>query len=310
MNVVDCLINSDLNINIKNLNKLKKSIKNNFEKINEVSIILDKYPFLKNDIKNRMNSGILFQPGRIVETLIIQLVANTLECKYIENGIYQNDKYEIIQQGGSGKSDMLLRDKENNTILVFEIKEPISYGKSCGFIYNNYGEPIEFTSKDYNYKNYIKNLFSLNNNFKTYNILENIGHNKTFDISDILTNEFDYIISYNNMGKLFIMGKNEYINKFTFKIEIRSCGRNKRKVFTKEKLKIINNYIKIEKDEIVDIKQRGGDNSSRYKYIKNNATFSFNKKDLIENNGQYLIHIDKVKQHVGEISIKHFIKKT
>lgn len=112
------------------------------------------------------------------------------------------------------------------------------------------------------------------------------------------------------MGKLFIMGKNEYINKFTFKIEIRSCGRNKRKVFTKEKLKIINNYIKIEKDEIVDIKQRGGDNSSRYKYIKNNATFSFNKKDLIENNGQYLIHIDKVKQHVGEISIKHFIKKT
>lgn len=310
MNVVDCLINSDLNINIKNLNKLKKSIKNNFEKINEVSLILDKYPFLKNDIKNRINSGILFQPGRIVETLIIQLVANTLKCKYIENGIYQSDKYEIIQQGGSGKSDMLLIDKENNTTLVFEIKEPISYGKSCGFIYNNYGEPIEFTSKDYNYKNYIKNLFSLNNNFKTYNILENIGHNKTFDISDILTNEFDYIISYNNMGKLFIMGKNEYINKFTFKIEIRSCGRNKRKVFTKEKLKIINNYIKIEKDEIVDIKQRGGDNSSRYKYIKNNATFSFNKKDLIENNGQYLIHIDKVKQHVGEISIKHFIKKT
>ena len=310
MNVVDCLINSDLNINIKNLNKLKKSIKNNFEKINEVSLILDKYPFLKNDIKNRINSGILFQPGRIVETLIIQLVANTLKCKYIENGIYQSDKYEIIQQGGSGKSDMLLIDKENNTTLVFEIKEPISYGKSCGFIYNNYGEPIEFTSKDYNYKNYIKNLFSLNNNFKTYNILENIGHNKTFDISDILTNEFDYIISYNNMGKLFIMGKNEYINKFTFKIEIRSCGRNKRKVFTKEKLKIINNYIKIEKDEIVDIKQRGGYNSSRYKYIKNNATFSFNKKDLIENNGQYLIHIDKVKQHVGEISIKHFIKKT
>ena len=93
---------------------------------------------------------------------------------------------------------------------------------------------------------------------------------------------------------------------FDFKIEIRSCGRNYRKVFTPNKLNIINNLVLIELSDLIDIKQRGGSNSSRYKYIKNNATFTFKKSDIINDDNKLFIHINKINQHLGEVSIQHF----
>jgi len=65
----------------------------------------------------------------------------------------------------------------------------------------------------------------------------------------------------------------------------------------------------LNKEELSEITQRGGRTSSRYKYLKNNATFSFKKRDVKEKDGQLFIHIDKVNQHVGEVSIQHFKKK-
>jgi hypothetical protein len=65
----------------------------------------------------------------------------------------------------------------------------------------------------------------------------------------------------------------------------------------------------LNKEDLLEITQRGGRTSSRYKYLKNNATFSFKKRDVKEKDGKLFIHIDKVNQHVGEVSIQHFKKK-
>jgi hypothetical protein len=307
--VVDILKSNNLKINLDFLNKLKNAIKNDFEKIDEVSDILEKFPFLKNDIKNRLDNGILFQPGRIVETIVIQSIADYLKCAYIGDGIYENDYYLIKQDGGSGKSDLIIVDKLKDKLYVLEIKEPAAYGKSCGFTYDDDGKPVDFTSKDQKYKEYVKSLFDNGNLLDSYNILENIGHNKVFEISDIITNEFDFIISYDDYGTLIIMTIDEYKDNFNFRIEVRSCGRNRRKVFTKNKLNLVGDILFLEKSEISDITQRGGKTSRRCKYIHNNATFSFERKDLKEENGKLHIHFDKIKQYVGEVSIQHFIKK-
>ena len=105
------------------------------------------------------------------------------------------------------------------------------------------------------------------------------------------------------------MTSEEYKDAFDFKIEIRSCGRNTRKAFTKNKLDLNGDIVILNKEELSEITQRGGRTSSRYKYLKNNATFSFKKRDVKEKDGQLFIHIDKVNQHVGEVSIQHFKKK-
>jgi hypothetical protein len=303
-------LKSNVKINLDFVNKLKNSVKNNFEKIDEVSDILDKLPFLKNDIENRIENKNLFQPGRIVETIIIQSISDCLGCSYNGNGVYENENYTIKQDGGSGKSDLMIVDKSENREYVFEIKEPVAYGKSCGFTYDNEGKPVDFTSKDKKYKEYVKSLFEIGNILYDYTILENIGHNKIYEINDIITNSFDFIISYDDKGTLVVMTTDEYKEKFNFRIEVRSCGRNTRKLFTKNKLNIVDDVVFLEKNELLDIVQRGGRTSSRYKYIKNNATFSFKKRDVKEKDGKLYINIDKIQQHVGEVSIQHFIKKS
>ena len=151
-------------------------------------------------------------------------------------------------------------------------------------------------------------MFEPNNILQDYNILENIGHNKTYNIDDILTNTYDFIISYDKNGTLLIMTIDEYKSNFNFKIEVRSCGRNGRKVFTKNKLNLVDDYLILDKKDIFDITQRGGNKSSRYKYIYNNSTFSFKKKDLKEENNKLIIHVDKITQHVCEVAIQHFKK--
>jgi hypothetical protein len=309
MNIIDILKSNHIKINLDFINKLKNAVKNNFEKIDEVSEILEKLPFLKNDIENRIENDNLFQPGRIVETIIIQSISDCLGCIYNENGIYENVNYIIKQDGGSGKSDLIIIDKSENKKYIFEIKEPVAYGKSCGFTYDDEGKPVDFTSKDNKYKEYVKSLFETGNLLDNYSILENIGYNKIYEINDIITNSFDFIISYDDKGTLVIMTSDEYKEKFNFRIEVRSCGRNTRKLFTKNKLNIIDNILFLEKDELLDIIQRGGRTSSRYKYIKNNATFSFKKGYVKEKDGKLFINVDKIQQHVGEVSIQHFIKK-
>lgn len=304
------LTNKELKINLDFLNKTKNAVKNNFERINEVFDILEGLPFLKNDINKRINNGVLFQPGRIVETMIIQLIADHLGCTYINNGIYENERYSIKQDGGSGMADLIINDKIEKKSKIFEIKEPVAYGKSCGFTYDDNGKPSEFTSKSIKYKEYVKFLFEPGGELQNYNILENQGHNKIFNIEDIITNNFDYIISYDNIGILSIMTIDEYKSSFSFKIEVRSCGRNTRKVFTKNKLSLVDNKHYVNKSDIEDIIQRGGRTSSRYKYIHNNVTFSFKKTDLKEDNdGRAYIDFNKIKQHVGEVSIQHFLTK-
>lgn len=308
MNVIKLLKSSKIKINIDNINKLKKAVKNNFEKIEEVSSILDILPFLKDDISKRIKTDNLFQPGRIVETIIIQSISDFLNCQYKGNGIYENNEYIIKQDGGSGKSDLSIFDKINNIKYIFEIKEPVAYGKSCGFTYDDAGKPVDFTSQDNKYKEYVKSLFEVGSILENYNILDNIGHNKIFETNDIITNKFDYMISYDVNGILNIMTPEEYRNDFNFKIEIRSCGRNTRKAFTKNKLDLNGDIVLLKKEDLSEITQRGGRTSSRYKYLKNNATFSFKKRDVKEKDGQLFIHIDKVNQHVGEVSIQHFKK--
>ena len=101
---------------------------------------------------------------------------------------------------------------------------------------------------------------------------------------------------------------NEYKKSFSFKIEVRSCGRNTRKVFTKNKLNLVDNILFLDKNNITNITQRGGGSSSRCKYIQNNATFSFKRKDIKEIDDKLYIDFDKIKQHVGEVSIQHFKK--
>ncbi len=309
MNVIELLKSSEIRINIDSINNLKNAVKNNFEKIDEVSKILDLLPFLKDDISKRMETDNLFQPGRIVETIIIQSISDFLGCKYKGFGVYENDDYIVKQDGGSGKSDLLILDKSTNVQYIIEIKEPIAYGKSCGFTYDDTGKPVDFTSQDNKYKEYVKSLFEVGSILENYNILENIGHNKIFETNDIITNKFDYIISYNTNGILDIMTSEEYKDNFDFKIEIRSCGRNTRKAFTKSKLDLKGDIVLLNKQDLLEITQRGGRTSSRYKYVKNNATFSFKKRDVKEKDGQLFINIDKVNQHVGEVSIQHFKKK-
>lgn len=306
--MIEYLKSIKIKINLDELNKLKSGVKDDFKKIKEVSDILEKYPFLKNDINNRINNGILFQPGRIVETMVIQAIADVLECVYIGNGIYENDKFSIKQDGGSGMPDLIIFDKIRNKKYLKEIKEPVAYGKSCGFTYDDNGKPVDFTSKSLPFLKYVESLFE-SEKLANYNILDNQGHNKIFEIDDIITNEFDYIISYDNEGVLSIMTIDEYKNNFSFRIEVRSCGRNTRKVFTKNKLNIINDIVYLENDDIKDIIQRGGKKSSRCKLISNNATFSFKRKDLKEIDGILSIELNKIKQHVGEVSIQHFKNK-
>lgn len=309
MSVIGLLKSSEIKINIDNINRLKNAVKNNFEKIEEVSEILDTLPFLKDDISKRIETDNLFQPGRIVETIVIQSISDFLNCQYKGSGIYENDDFIINQDGGSGKSDLSIFDKSNNIQYIFEIKEPVAYGKSCGFTYDDNGKPVDFTSQDNKYKEYVKSLFEVGSILENYNILDNIGHNKIFEVNDIITNKFDYIISYDVNGILDIMTSEEYKDAFDFKIEIRSCGRNTRKAFTKNKLDLNGDIVILNKEELSEITQRGGRTSSRYKYLKNNATFSFKKRDVKEKDGQLFIHIDKVNQHVGEVSIQHFKKK-
>jgi hypothetical protein len=315
-NIIDTLKSNDIVVCIDSINKLKYAVKNNFEKIEDVSSILDTLPFLKDDINGRIDSNRLFQPGRIVETIVIQSMSNFLNCSYKDNGIYENEKYILKQDGGSGKSDLTITDKIKNATYTFEIKEPIAYGKSCGFIYDDFGKPIEFTCRknstpeDAKYREYVMSLFQVGSILENYNILDNIGHNKLFETDNIITNNFDFIISYDKIGKLTIMTVEEYKNKFSFKIEIRSCGRNTRKVFTESKLNLKGNFVILKSDELLEITQRGGTISSRYKYIKNNATFSFKKKDVkVDHNGILSVNINNIKQHVGEVSIQHFRKK-
>jgi hypothetical protein len=101
----------------------------------------------------------------------------------------------------------------------------------------------------------------------------------------------------------------QYKKIFSFRIEVRSCGRNTRKVFTENKLILVDDIHYLEKNDIEVIIQRGGRKSSRYKYIHNNATFSFKKEHVKEKeDGKLCIELSKIKQHVGEVSIQHFIK--
>lgn len=309
MNLIELLKSEKIKINIDDINKLKKAVKNNFEKIESILDILNIYPFLKDDIYKRIKNNALIQPGRIVETVIIQSISDFLKCQYKDNGIYENNTYIIKQDGGSKKLDLSIFDKINKIQYVFEIKEPIAYGKSCGFTYDNNGKPVEFTSQDNKFKEYSKSLFEVGSILENYNILDNIGHNIIIKIDDIITNQFDYFITYDNNGILYIMTPEEYKEAFNFKIEIRSCGRNTRKVFTKNKLDLNGDIVLLKKEDLLKIKQRGGKISSRYKYLKNNAIFSFKKTDVKEKDGELFIHIDKVRQHVGEISIQHFKKE-
>jgi methanogenic corrinoid protein MtbC1 len=91
MSVIELLKSSEIKINTDNINKLKNAVKNNFEKIEEVSEILDTLPFLKDDISKRIETDNLFQPGRIVETIVIQSISDFLNCQYKGNGIYENE---------------------------------------------------------------------------------------------------------------------------------------------------------------------------------------------------------------------------
>lgn len=305
MSVAKLLSKSKIKISLDDINKLKKGVKNNFESINKVSCVLDKYKFLKSDINNRIDKGVLFQPGRIVETVIVQVISDFLDCSYVNDGIYENERYTIMQDGGSNKVDLTIVDKRIKKVYMFEIKEPVAYGKSCGFTYDENGKPNDFTSRDANFKEYAKSLFD--GSLKDYNIFENNRHNKYYNITNIKS-EYDYIISYDNKGNLTIMTNDEYTNMFDFKIEIRSCGRNTRKVFTTTNLNIENDLLYVNENDLYEITQRGGKNSSRYKYIINNTNYSFKKKDLIEIDGKLCINIKKVRQHVGELSIIHCMK--
>lgn len=306
--MIEILKSASLNINLVSVKVLKNSVNNNFQKIEDASDILEKLPFLKNDIRNRLNNNVLFQPGRIVETIIIQEIANHLGCVYTVSGIYESEKYILKQDGGSGMPDLIIVDKEESKEFIFEIKEPLAYGKSCGFNYDDNGKPVNFTSKNEKFKEYTSSLFEVGNILTNYNILDNQGHNKIYEINDVITNDFDYIISYDNDGFLKIMTLDEYKQEFSFRIEVRSCGRNTQKVFTPNLLNLVDGILYLEKSDIKDITQRGGRTSSRCKYISNGATFSFKRKDLKENDGKLYIELSKINQHVGEVSIQHFQK--
>jgi hypothetical protein len=309
MNVVDFIKINNLKISLTDISILKNAVKGDFEGISKILPIIERFPFLKDDINKRVENNKLFQPGRIVETIIIQSISNFLNCKYKGGGLYENEKFIIYQDGGSSKVDMVIFDKSEKKEYIFEIKEPIAYGKSCGFTYDDNGNPIEFTSKNDKYKEYVKSLFQSGSILENYNILNFIGHNKIVETKDVITNKYDFIVSYDDNGNLIIMTNEEYPDNFNFKIEIRSCGRNTRKVFTKNKLNFQGDFVIIDTNNLSEIIQRGGKTSSRLKYISKNATFSFKKKHIFEIDGSLYINIANVQQHVGEVSIQHFIKK-
>lgn len=309
MNVVDFIKTNNLKISLTDINILKNAVKGDFDGISKILPMLEYFPFLKDDINKRVESNRLFQPGRIVETIVIQSISNFLNCEYKGGGLYENEKFIIYQDGGSNKVDMVIFDKLENKEYIFEIKEPIAYGKSCGFTYNDNGKPVEFTSKSIKYKDYVKSLFQLGGVLENYNILKFIGHNKIIETKDVITNKYDFIVSYDDNGNLIIMTNEEYPDNFNFKIEIRSCGRNTRKVFTKNKLNLQGDVVILDKNKLSEIIQRGGKTSSRFKYISENATFSFKKTHIFEIDGCLCINITNVQQHVGEVSIQHFIKK-
>lgn len=306
---MNILKTGDIRINLKHVKILKNSVKDDFEKLDDSLDILEKYKFLKDDIMTRVNNNILFQPGRIVETVIAQAIADYLGCVYVGKGIYENDRFLIKQDGGSGKLDLYIIDKLYDIKYTYETKEPVAYGKSCGFVYDSQGKPIYFTSKDPIFNEYVKSLFDEGELLSGYNILENIGSNKIYEIENIIMNDFDFIISYDDKGFLLVMTIEEYKNNFRSQIEARSCGRNTRKVFTKDKLDLVDDILYLKPEELSEITQRGGKTSSRYKYIKNNATFSFNKKYVKEKDGQLFVPCNKIRQHVGEIAIQHIKKK-
>jgi len=302
-----------IKIDKEDIKKLKNAVKNNFEKINEVTDILKKYPFLENDIKNRIKKGDLIQPGRIVETVIIQFISDYLGCSYVGEGIYNSNRYIMTQNGGSGKSDLTILDKYHGELTVYEIKEPSAYGLSSGFTYDDDGIRELFTTENEEFLKKLTYLFKKYKKLKNYNILDNIGHNISFEISntDIISNKFDFMISYNNKGSLMIMSNDEYKDKFKFVIEVRSSGRNSRTVFTKKLLNLDKDdtIVFLDKDKLSEIIPRGGKISHRYKYKKNGANFSFDKKDVKKKDGKLFINVGNIKQHVGEVSIKHSIKK-
>lgn len=308
-NIITTLKNSQLSINLEELTTLKDGVKDGFNKIENCWSVLETYPFLKHDIQERIKTNSLPQPGRIVETLIVQSIANILNCKYEGYGYYVNEDISILQDGGSGQPDLLIIDKKTNTQIVFEIKEPHAYGKTCGFVYDDNGKPIQFTSKSQEVKNYFESFFQEGGILEKYNILENEGHNSYFPLSNTIIGSFDYIVSFDKLsGKLIFMTAEEYKESFDFKIEVRPCGRNTRNVFTPSKLNLSNGVLFFKPNDVSEITSRGGKNSSRYKYISESATFSFRKTHVIKQNDVWSISLKKIKQHVGEVSIQHCIK--
>jgi len=298
-------------IDLQILKRIKEAVKNNFEKIDSVFNELNEFPFLKHDIQKRIEKGILFQPGRIVETMVIQSLADQLNCIYTENGQYISERFLLKQDGGSGMPDLIILDKLTGIFHIFEIKEPSAYGKSSGFTYDEHGKPVDFTTKNDEFREYAKSLFLPGGALEHYNILENQGHNKVFSIEDIITNDYDYIISYDEKnGLVKVMSPETYKESYDFRIEVRSCGRNTRKAFTTNLLEIQNDLVKLEESLIATISKRGdGKTSSRYKYVNLGATFSFKKDKIIQTNGKYYVKLKDLSQHVGEISIQHFTKK-
>lgn len=308
MTIIDKLKEFNLSIDLKELAHLKKCVKNSFNDIEEAKLTLKQYPFLNEDISHRMSNNKLFQPGRIVETIVTQLIANSLDCTYTNNGCYVNEQYLIKQDGGSSMPDTIIYDKITGDKIIFEIREPIAYGKVCGFTYDDNGKPQEFTSKNEQFRDHVKSLFELGGLLEKYNILDNQGHNSYYETTDVILGDFNCMVSFDDVtGNLIFMTKSEYKEKFNFRIEIRPCGRNTRKVFTPSKLNLVDGVLFFKKSEVSEISQRGGRKSSRYKYISNNATFSFQKKSVTEKDSIYSIPLNKINQHVGEVSIQHFI---
>jgi hypothetical protein len=294
-------------VNMCDLKRIKSSFKKNFNNINLSLGILKGLPFLEEDTKNRIENGLLPQPGKIFETMVTQQIANILECKYVGNGWYRGKDYSLYQDGGSNKSDLTLYDHLNGMTYGIEIKESLSYVKTCGFTYDDKGGILECTSRDLVFNNFVKSLFD-GGVLSDYNILDNLGVNKKYELNDginaITTTKFDYIISHNGDGVLNVMTIDEYNSNHSFLIEVRSCSRNTKKVFTPNKLDIIDDFLYLNIDEVSEMKQRGGNKSSRYKYITKNTTFSFKKNNIeMLGNNNFRIHISNVKQHLGDVSI-------
>ena len=240
---------------------------------------------------------------------------------------YYNDKFKVfILQCGDSKTIDIIFVKYNYTIRI-EIKEAISKLEECDItgLYNEEGILIiddSFANK----RSYYKDLIELFN--KSTNVFDLEGHN--FNLARLLDKEkikniLEYVFNSKDLQMYIFVLKNELLPVFpenlrdfvSFKgSEIRTAGRNSRKLFTpnfaRNKIKELNGSI--DDDLIVKIPNKkeyfsNGRGQNKITRFNLGSLLYVDSKVIKKDDDFVYFHFNEIKQKVPSIALHLNIEK-